>query len=141
MDFMTAMDISASGLSAQRTLMNTVSMNLSNINTTRTADGGPYRRKIPVFTASPVGETFGGRLRAGAAGVKVTEITEDQSAFKQIYDPSHPDADQFGYVLLPNVNIMQEMVQMLSAKRSYEANVTALTAIKNMAVKALDILK
>jgi len=135
------MDISASGLSAQRTLMNTVSMNLSNIHTTRTADGGPYRRKVPIFMTAPVGDTFGGRLKADIQGVKVTEIVEDQSEFKLTYNPAHPDADELGYVLMPNVNIMQEMVQMLSAKRSYEANVAAFAAVKNMAVKALDILK
>lgn len=145
MDFINAMNISASGLSAQRTRMNVVSMNLSNIHTTRSADGGPYQRRVPVFTAKPVGETFedalAGKTGNESQGVQVTQIIRDNRDFKLVYDPSHPDADQFGYVSLPNINIMEEMVDMLTAKRSYEANVTAFNAVKNMALKTLDLIR
>ena len=145
MNFFTAIDVSASGLEAQRTRLNIVAMNLSNMHATRTAKGGPYRRKIPIFSATPVKDSFGGRLRAKLAGdvegVRVIKIVEDRSELKKIFDPSHPDADKFGYVLMPNVNLMQEMVSMLAAKRSYEANVAALSAAKGMAIKSLELLK
>jgi len=148
MDFLTAMDISTSGLDAQRIRMNTISMNLANMHTTRTESGQPYRRKVPVFTTTPYygqGGSFQSRLsgsmKGRLEGVEVTKIIEDPSDFQVVYDPSHPDADAQGYVRLPNVNLMVEMVQMLTAKRSYEANVTALNAAKNMALKSLDLLK
>jgi len=145
MNLLTAMNISATGLAAQRTRMNIVSMNLSNMHTTRTASGEPYRRKIPIFTAMPLKESFGRRLQDNLDRdlevVEVTDITEDQSDFKTIFDPSNPDADKFGYVRLPNVNLMEEMVQMLTAKRSYEANIVAINAAKSMALKSLELLK
>lgn len=145
MDFFTSMSISASGLSAQRTRMNIISMNLSNMHTTRTSSGEPYRRKIPIFATAPLKGSFGNRLEASLArklsGVRVTKIIEDGSDFRVIYDPSHPHADKFGYVRMPNVNLMREMVNMLTAKRSYEANITALNATKNMALKSLELLK
>lgn len=145
MNFFTAIDISASGLAAQRTRMNIVSMNLSNMNATRTSTGGPYRRKIPVFTATSLEDSFRGRLKSKIdgkiEGVVVTDIIEDMSDFKKIFDPSHPDADKFGYVTMPNVNLMQEMVTMLTAKRSFEANIAALSASKAMALKSLELLK
>ncbi|MBW2061109.1 MAG: flagellar basal body rod protein FlgC [Deltaproteobacteria bacterium] len=144
MDFITAMDISVSGLTAQRTRMNIVSMNLSNMHATRTVTGGPYRRKIPIFTATPLKGPFGRRLKGSQRKlqqVEVTNIIQDQKDFKIIYDPSHPDANQYGYVQMPNVNLMEEMVHMLTAKRSYEANIVAINAAKNMALKSLEILK
>lgn len=145
MNFLTAIDISASGLTAQRSRMNIIAMNLSHMHTTRTAEGGPYRRKVPVFTAEPMARGAGGRfqdrLDRELEDVNVTRIVADQRDFQLVFDPAHPDADEFGYVLMPNINVMEEMVDMLSAKRSYEANVTAITTSQNMALKSLDILK
>jgi flagellar basal-body rod protein FlgC len=145
MNFMNAMDISSSGLTAQRTRMNLIAMNLSNMHATRTPDGGPYRRKMPVFTAEPLFNRWLGRMRPGLdrelEDVEVTEIVADRRDFKMVFDPSHPDADEFGYVLMPNINVVEEMVDMISAKRSYEANVTAVTASQNMALKSLEILR
>ena len=145
MNFMTAMDISASGLTAQRSRMNLIAMNLSHMNTSRTPDGGPYRRRQLVFSAEPVysGLTnkFSNRLDRQLEDVQVSGVIEDNRDFKMVFDPSHPDADQFGYVLMPNINVIEEMVDMISAKRSYEANVTAVTASQNMALKSLEILK
>jgi flagellar basal-body rod protein FlgC len=125
--------------------MNLISSNLANINTTRTAEGGPYRRKEAVFAAMPFHSTFRNVLAALQAGelseVRVVGIAEDPKPFKQHYDPQHPDADQEGYVLVPNINLIEEMVNMISATRSYEANVTAIKATKSMALKALEIGK
>lgn len=145
MNFMTAMDISSSGLTAQRTRMNLIAMNLSHMNTSHTPDGGPYRRRQLVFSAEPVypnlNNRFSNRLDRQLEDVQVTDVIEDNRDFKMIFDPSNPDADQFGYVLMPNINVIEEMVDMISAKRSYEANVTAVTTSQNMALKSLDILK
>ncbi|MBW1709899.1 MAG: flagellar basal body rod protein FlgC [Deltaproteobacteria bacterium] len=145
MNFISAMNISASGLTAQRTRMNIVSMNLSQMHTTRTKTGEPYRRKIPIFTATPMTGPFGRRLKESLDRkievVEVTNIVADQKDFKTVFDPSHPDADEFGYVRLPNVNLMEEMVHMLTAQRSYEANIVALNAAKNMALKSLELIK
>jgi flagellar basal-body rod protein FlgC len=139
MDLMTAMQVSAAGLSTQRTRMNVVSSNLANINTTRTPEGGPYRRKQVVVTASPVRNRFGQMLADRIREPKVLAITEDQSEFPRVFDPTHPDADEQGYVLLPNVNLMKEMVDMLSATRAYEANTAVISSIKNMARRAIEI--
>lgn len=145
MNFLNAMDISASGLTAQRGRMNLIAMNLSHMHTSRTEAGVPYRAKMPIFSTVPVYKGFRGRLKnlldRQLKAVKITDIIEDQRDFKMIFDPSHPDADQFGYVLMPNIDVVEEMVDMLSAKRSYEANVTAFSASKNMALKALEILR
>ena len=145
MNFLNAMDISSSGLSAQRSRMNLVAMNLSHMHTTRTPDGGPYRRKQPVFEAEDLFPGFGTRMKDALdrelQDVQIPEVIEDQRDFKMVFDPSHPDADEFGYVLMPNVNVTEEMVEMISAKRSYEANVTAVTASQNMALKALEIIR
>lgn len=140
MDFFTSMDISASALTAQRTRMNLISSNLANVNSTRTAEGGPYRRKDAVFTATPAAGSFGAALgKADARRVEVSQIVEDQNPPRLQYDPNHPDADAAGYVAYPNVNVVQEMADMISASRSYEANVTAAQAAKSMALKTLDI--
>ncbi|MEE8483952.1 MAG: flagellar basal body rod protein FlgC [Nitrospinota bacterium] len=139
MDLMTAMKLSASGLTAQRARMNVVSSNLANINTTRTPEGGPYRRKQVVVGAVPVPESFGSILADRVREPQVLGIVEDQTEFKKVYDPSHPDANAQGYVSLPNVNLMQEMVDMLSASRAYEANATVIGTVKSMANKAIDI--
>ena len=126
------MRIAASGLSAERLRMDTISSNIANSETTRTADGGPYIRKIAVFQ-----ENYNSEL--GMRGVKAVEIKDDPSELQRVYDPSHPDADEEGYLLMPNVNILNEMADMMAASRAYEANVDSLDAQKNMFLKALEI--
>jgi flagellar basal-body rod protein FlgC len=123
--------------------MNLIAMNLSHMHTSRTPEGGPYRRKLPVFEALSLFKGMGtkDRMDRELEDVQVQKIVEDERDFKMIFDPSHPDADEFGYVLMPNINVIEEMVDMISAKRSYEANVTAVSASQNMALKALEILR
>lgn len=137
-------NISSSGLTAQRLRMDLISENIANVNTTRTADGEPYRRKIPVFSekTSSFNQVLKSKMGPGsseAKGVEVDSINEDQSPLKMKYDPQHPDANENGYVAMPNVNISSEMVDMISASRAYEANVTALETAKDMAKQALRI--
>jgi flagellar basal-body rod protein FlgC len=143
MDFFDSIKASSSGLSAQRLRMNLISGNLANVNTTRTKGGGPYRRKEAIFAAQPVGASFKkiltDRQKNQLSGVKVVRIYEDQNPPVMKYDPQHPHANDKGYVAMPNINIMEEMVNMISATRGYEANVTALKAAKDMALKALEI--
>jgi flagellar basal-body rod protein FlgC len=139
MDLISSMNVSASGMSAQRTRMNVVSSNLANINTTRTPEGGPYVRKNVILSAVPVRDSFGKLFEENISAPNVAAITNDQSEFQKVYDPSHPDADASGYVLMPNVNLMKEMVDMLSATRAYEANSTVISTIKGMAQRAIDI--
>jgi flagellar basal-body rod protein FlgC len=159
------LDISASGLRAQRIMQNTISSNLANVETTRTKDGGPYRRQFPVFSADsdqrdvclinqqiklqgatthenhlpippmqfPRDERFFGN------GVRVDEIRQDSRPPKMVYDPAHPDANAEGYVAMPNVNVVEEMTNMITATRAYEANATAFTATKAMLQQALQI--
>jgi len=145
MDFFSALHTSSSGLSAQRLRMNLISSNRANIHTTRTPQGGPYKRKDAIFEAKPVPESFKDVLRSrgtkGVSEVKVAEIIEDSTPPILKYDPNHPDADEKGYVAMPNINLMEEMVNMITAARSYEANVAAVKASKSMALKALDIGK
>jgi len=145
MDMFDALHISSSGLSAQRLRMNLISANLANANTTRTPEGGPYRRKEVVFEARPRAGSFREMLRARQglkpAEVQAVRVFDDPRPPVSKYDPGHPDADELGYVRLPNVNMMEEMVNMISATRSYEANVTAIRAAKDMALKALEIGK
>lgn len=158
-------DISAQGLSVQRTKMNTIAQNIANAETTKTPNGEAYRRQIVEVESGNKDKRFSEYLKENTiqmtqtegthfqdqnfryldsddhskVGVRVTDVVEDQSAFKMIYDPSHPDADAKGYVAMPNVNIVQEMVDMISASRSYEANVTALNSSKDMIRNALKI--
>jgi len=143
MNFFTAMTITASGLDAQRTRMNVLASNLANARTTRTAAGGPYKRLDAVFQAVPVGTRFGELVGDSAAQVastvEVSSIQQDQSAPQLVYDPTHPDADARGYLALPNVNVVEEMVNMITASRAYEAGVTAMQSIKGMARSALSI--
>jgi flagellar basal-body rod protein FlgC len=144
MDLIQTLDVSASGMTAQRTRLNVVSMNLANANTTRTEDGTPYRRKTTIFQSTPTDtQGFDGHLENALDrqiyGVKVTEIVPVEGEFKKIFDPGHPDADKMGFVYLPNVNLVQEMVQMLNANRAYEANAAAIKTAKGMALKALEI--
>jgi flagellar basal-body rod protein FlgC len=145
MAFLSSLDISASGLTAQRLRMDVISENIANIDTTRTATGGPYRRRYVIFQEQS-GKQFSQYLNdsmngAAGQGVSVSDIAEDQSAFTLKYDPSNPDANADGYVQMPNVDLSTEMVDMMSATRSYEANVTAVNATKSMAMTALDIGK
>lgn len=139
MDLLSSMKISAAGMSAQRTRMNVVSSNLANINTTRTPEGGPYRRQVVVMTAESTADAFGKMLDGNISSPKVVTVANDPSDFQRVYDPSHPDADKSGYVSMPNVNLMKEMVDMLSAQRAYEANTTVISSIKAMAQQAIDI--
>ncbi|HEY8416582.1 MAG TPA: flagellar basal body rod protein FlgC [Limnochordales bacterium] len=130
--------ISASGMTAERLRMDTIANNLANANTTRTAEGGPYRRQVPVFAAR---ETRRGARPGGftGAGVRVVAIRHDPGAPRLVYDPSHPDAGPDGYVAMPNVDVVREMVDLITASRAYEANVTAFNTAKSMAMRALDI--
>jgi flagellar basal-body rod protein FlgC len=156
------LNISASGLSAQRKRMNAIASNVANAETTRTEDGGPYRRKI-VRLHSKMQETFGKIMKNAGSPLATTDEAHfaagaietmeggasapavgadesiDSSPFRSVYDPSHPDADESGYVKMPNVNVVTEMVDMISASRSYEANVTAVNAAKTMAKDSLEI--
>jgi len=145
MDFFDAIDASSSGLSAQRLRMNLISGNLANVNTTRTREGGPYRRKEAIFAAQPLEKSFkkvlADRQKKQLSIVKVSRVIEDSNPPVMKYDPQHPDADKKGYVAMPNINVMEEMVNMISATRGYEANVSALKAAKEMASRALEIGK
>lgn len=135
--------VSASGMEAQRYRMNIIASNLANVETTRTETGGAYRRKDIVFAAQAEGG-FGAVLRqamdAGQpTGVKVAGVIEDARPLKHVYEPGHPDADPNGYVAFPNINVAEEMVNMIAASRSYEANVSAFKATREMALKALEL--
>ena len=145
MDFFDAIHTSSSGLSAQRLRMNLISGNLANVSTTRTREGGPYRRKEAIFAARPLEGSFekilSDRLNRQLSVVKVDRVIEDSNQPVMKYDPQHPDADEKGYVAMPNINVMEEMVNMISATRGYEANVSALKAAKEMASTALEIGK
>jgi flagellar basal-body rod protein FlgC len=141
MDFSTSFKIIATGLSAQRAKMDVVVSNMSNVNTTRTPEGGPYKRKIVVFGSEPVKEKFRNRLKDALNSVEVKEIVVDNTGIRQVFDPSHPDADSLGFLSLPNVNVVSEMADMIIANRAYEACVSAFDASKNMALKTLDIGK
>jgi flagellar basal-body rod protein FlgC len=141
-----ALEISASGLTAERMRMDVTAQNLANAQTTRGADGQPYRRKEVVLAERQAGGGFGAALQGAMAGgrpggVEVAQIAEDQTPLKQIYDPSHPDADANGYVQMPNVDTVAEMVDLISAQRAYEANVTAMQAAKSMFSKTLELLR
>jgi flagellar basal-body rod protein FlgC len=143
MDFLTALHISSTGLTAQRTTMNVISTNLANLNTTRTPKGMPYRRKVALMEAKPV-QDFDSVLNSETEalhGVRVSEIVEDATPFRQVYNPGHPDANEMGYVSLPNVNVVSETTAMMVTRRSYEANVSAISTTKRMALKALEIGK
>lgn len=149
MSIFNAINSSASALTAQRLRMDVVSSNIANAQTTRATinengDFEPYRRKM--VEMEPQGQSFKSFLHKAensnhASGVRVTEITEDEEPFKLVYNPAHPDADEAGYVQLPNVDPLKEMVDLMSATRSYEANITALNASKSMLMKALEIGK
>ena len=143
-DFFSTFNISAAGLSAEKRRLAITAENIANANTTRTADGTPYRRKTTIFQTVPIeDDSFESHFKNSQEdmiyGVKVSGIVPVSGDLKKIFDPSHPDADQTGFVYLPNVNLVEEMVHMLNANRSYEANASAIRAAKEMALKALDI--
>jgi len=141
MDFFSAMEIVSSGLTAERVRLNVTASNLANANTTRTEEGGPYQRRDPMFKATNVAAKSGfqDQLDGVLKGVEITEIVKDESPPRLVFDPKHPDADEEGYVSLPNVNMVEEMVNMVMASRAYEAGVTAMKSVKDMANKALQI--
>jgi flagellar basal-body rod protein FlgC len=143
MSFMDGMNVSASGMTAQRLRLDIISQNIANVNTTRDENGNVYRRKTVVFSekdVTPFGDILMKTAGTAGNGVKVTQVSEDdKTALRKVYDPSHPDADEDGYVSYPNVNVVQEMTDMIDATRSYEANVTAFNATKNMALKGLEV--
>jgi len=150
MSILASLRASASALTAQRMRMNTIANNVANQETTRTPEGGPYRRQQVVFTPRTNGLPFLQVLRAsglgrvgpaGGGGVQVAEVVEDPTPPRMVFQPDHPDANADGYVAYPNVDLVSEMVDMLSATRSYEANVTVLNSAKSMALRALDILR
>ena len=152
MSFFGALDISASGLSAERMRMDVVAENLANAQTTRGPNGGPYRRKAVVLAtaqgdgfrtalAGAVGSVPGQRASQQPGGVQVAGIAEDDAPARRVYDPGHPDADGQGYVSLPNVNPVTEMVDLIAASRAYEANVTAMQTAKTMFSKTFELLR
>lgn len=143
MDVFDSLKIGASALKAQRIRLNTISSNLANIETTSTPEGGPYKRKMVVFSSKDL--SFDQRLeqsmKGAVKGVEVSRIMTDQTPPRRLYDPAHPDAGEDGYVSMPNVNLLSEMADMMSATRAYEANATTIKAAKRMALKALEIGK
>ncbi len=139
-----SIDIAASGMSAERLRMDVISNNIANVNTTRTQQGGPYKRQVVIFEPRYQRNTLSfsenlNREQNLGQGVRVVEIRQDNSPHRLVFNPNHPDANKEGYVYMPNVNIVSEMVDMMTASRAYEANVTAVNAAKSMALKALDI--
>jgi flagellar basal-body rod protein FlgC len=145
MNFLDALNTSATGLSAQRLRMNLIASNLANVNTPQAKEGNAYHRKDAVFAAKTqqpdFGEALARNLHPGLAGVQVVAVRDDDRPPLLKYDPNHPDANEEGFISLPNINVVEEMVNMISASRSYEANVTAVKASKEMAASALDIGK
>ncbi len=152
MSFQEGLKIAGSALSAQRLRMNTISNNLANAQTTRTVNGGPYKRQEVYFEPRfhnhllervRASQTHGGHLPfeepSNHGGVVASGIQEDQSPGREVYEPNHPDANEEGYVMYPNINVVQEMTNMMSSSRSYEASVTAFESMKAMALKALEI--
>lgn len=148
MSMFSGIEASASGMTAERLRMDVISNNIANVNTTRTAEGGAYRRRVVVFEprggdqGSPFAKTLAKEMGPKVGeGVRAVGIVEDDSPSRTVYDPSHPDANQEGYVEMPNLNMVSEMVDMITASRAYEANVTAVNTSKSMAMRALDIGK
>lgn len=149
MSFLSSLNISASGMTAQRARLDVAAENIANIETTRTESGGPYRRRMIVLEAKNdsfsqvLSQTMAGTGRSTqtTAGVRATQILEDPTELKAVYEPDHPDADEQGYVRMPNIDMVKEMTDGMAATRSYEANITAFNAVKLMAQKALEVGK
>lgn len=145
MNLLNALNVSASGLSAERLRMDVISANIANANSTRTEKGGAYRRQVALLAPQNAQNSFQKALQdslnrqAPYSGVKVAGIVEDQTPLKRVYDPTHPDAASDGYVEYPNVDVMKEMVELITASRSYEANATVLNSTKSMFLKTLEI--
>ena len=137
LDNISATDIAVGGVRAQRIRMNIIANNIANAQTTRTAEGGPFRRQMALFKGQSLGQQF----NSDRFGVEVTKVADDSSPFRQVYDPGHPDANADGIVLYPNVNLSIEMINMLSAQRAYEANIDVITSGKRMGAKALEIIQ
>ena len=145
-DLFSSMHLGAAGMSAQRSRMDIVAENIANSESTRTREGGAYRRRQVVFQATPVEQKFSEVFNSSMAGgdrqsVRVVDVALDPKPFRELHDPSHPDADSNGIVKLPNVNMVEEMVDMNSAARSFEANVTTMEASKRMFMKSLELLR
>jgi len=132
-DIFLPLKVSATGLEAQKIRLNVIASNLANVNSTRTPEGGPYRRKDVLFMTYMYDQI--------SQGVDVNKIVEDQRPFRVVYEPTHPDADKDGYVKYPNVNPMEEMINLISASRAYEANLTMINSFKDMFVRTLDLLR
>ncbi|MGA2185103.1 MAG: flagellar basal body rod protein FlgC [Bryobacteraceae bacterium] len=145
MSLFAALSVSASGMSVQRTRAELLTQNLANSETTRTAEGGPYRRKDAVFETqpqtSPFSSVFQNELSSGMTGVQVSEVVQDSSPPDKRYIPGHPDADAKGYVSFPHINPAEDMVDLLSSARGYEANVAAMGAVKDMISRSIDLLR
>jgi flagellar basal-body rod protein FlgC len=144
MDLLKSIQISASGLSANRTKMKVIAENLANVGTTRTEEGGPYKRKLVVFEEAPFGDfrTVLAQQSRRYSGVSAGEIIRSPANFRMVYDPAHPDANpKTGYVAMPNVNLLTEIADMMVARRAYDASVTAISNTKSMILKALEIGK
>lgn len=141
MDISTSFNLCGAALTAQRARMDIVNANLANAEATRTAEGGPYRRKMVVLASEPLKDGFDGMLRDALKTVKVAEVVEDSTPPRMVHNPSHPDADANGFVAMPNINLMSEMADMITVNRAYEAMVTAFDATKNMALKTLEMGK
>ena len=141
MDIFNTFKISSSALKANTIRLNTISSNLANVETTSTPEGGPYKKKSVYFQSQPLSfqKELEGNMKNAVQGVKVTKILEDNSPAKKVYNPSHPDANKDGYVEMPNISVLKEMVDMMSATRAYQANVTTIKSAKRMALKALEI--
>ena len=140
-----ALSVSASGMSAQRTRAELLTQNLANSETTRTPEGGPYRRRDTIFQAqdqtSPFSSVFQNEMGSGMTGVQVSDIVQDTSPPERRYIPGHPDADASGYVLFPHINPAEDMVDLLSSARGYEANVAAMSSVKEMISRSIDLLR
>jgi flagellar basal-body rod protein FlgC len=145
MSLLSSLSVSASGMSAQRERAEVLVENIANADTTRTAEGGPYRRRDVIFqsdsVSSPFSSVLQNQLDGQAKGVSVSDIVVDDSEPERRYMPGHPDADKDGYVAMPRVNAAQDMVDLLGASRSYEANVSAISAIKDMVQKSIDLFR
>jgi flagellar basal-body rod protein FlgC len=139
MNFLKSLETSASGLYAQRKRMDIIASNLANIETTRTEKGGPYRRKMVVMRTKEMEQDFANMFDSSVKGVQIEGIVEDQTPFKKVYNPSHPDADSDGYLYKPNVDLIVETTNMMMARRAFEANIAAIKATRQMVIKALEI--
>jgi flagellar basal-body rod protein FlgC len=142
MDFATALNVSASGLSAERTRVDLAASNLANAESTHGPDGQVYRRRDPVFSTQPFDQQLGQAFGASqAVGVRVSNVVEDSQPGRRVYSPDHPDADEEGFITLPNVDPVHEVVNLVSAQGAYDANATAVETLETMASKALDIAR